>query len=96
VLEQQLPGLPDGVRLSVVDRSDGVVQMVWQDRSGVEGPELWLETIELSLELSRGRHVTLDEAEEMVTTLARTDSVAVDDLGDLEYVQWADRATPKV
>lgn len=34
--------------------------------------------------------VTGDEAEEMITTLARTDRVAMDDGGELEYLRWTD------
>jgi hypothetical protein len=73
-------GPVDGNFLVFAGRSGGIVQMMWQDAPG--GPRLWLETPDPS----RGRHVTLDEAERMITILARTDRVAVDDLGDLETV----------
>ena len=55
---------------------------------GQEEPRLWLETPEPDLGRSRGRHVTRDEAAEMITILARTGRVAVDDLGGLEDVRW--------
>lgn len=76
----------DGNFLVFAGRSGGVVQMMWQSESGSPEPRLWLETPEPEHRRSRGRHVTLDEAEQMITILARADRVAVDDLGDLEHV----------
>ncbi|MBB4930873.1 hypothetical protein F4561_001693 [Lipingzhangella halophila] len=60
-------------------RSGGVVQVMWH-----EGERLWLETPEPERRRWRGRHVALEEAERMITILAREDRVAVDELGDLE------------
>jgi hypothetical protein len=77
-------GPVDGNFLVFAGRSGGIVQMMWQDAP--DGPRLWLETPDPARGNSRGRHVTLDEAERMITILARTDRVAVDDLGDLETV----------
>lgn len=74
----------DGNFLVLSGRSGGVVQMMWQDTPASEEPRLWLETPEPSISRSRGRYVTLDEAEETITILARADRVAVDDLGVLE------------
>lgn len=71
----------DGNFLVFAGRSGGVVQMIWQ-----EGPRLWLEAPEPAHRRSRGRHVTLEEAERMITILAEQDRVAVDDLGDLRTV----------
>ncbi|WP_329250001.1 hypothetical protein OG417_04220 [Actinoallomurus sp. NBC_01490] len=69
-------------------KSGGCLQMMWQSESESQEPRLWLETPELEHRRSRGRHVTLDEAERMITVLAREDRVAVDDLGDLEHVPF--------
>jgi hypothetical protein len=76
----------DGNFLVFCGRSDGCVQMMWQSESESQQPRLWLETPEPEHRRSRGRHVTLDEAAQMITALAREDRVAVDDLGDLEHV----------
>ena len=78
----------EGNFLVFAGRSGGVVQMRWQAPPGQEEPRLWLETPEPDLGRSRGRHVTRDEAAEMITILARTGRVAVDDLGVLEDVRW--------
>ncbi|GLY78679.1 hypothetical protein [Actinoallomurus iriomotensis] len=78
----------DGNFLVFVGRSGGCVQMMWQSKPESQEPRLWLETPELEHGRSRGRHVTLDEAEQMITVLAREDRVAVDDLGDLEHVPF--------
>lgn len=63
--------------------SGAVVQMLWGD-----GPRLWMETPVPSEQLSRGRHVTLPEAEEMVRVLAQEGRVALRDLGELETTRW--------
>ncbi|GLY90962.1 hypothetical protein [Actinoallomurus iriomotensis] len=78
----------DGNFLVFCGRSGGCVQMMWQSKPESQEPRLWLETPELEHRRSRGRHVTLDEAERMITVLAREDRVAVDDLGDLEHVPF--------
>jgi hypothetical protein len=70
----------NGAFLVFAGRSAGVVQMVWEDDG------LWLETPEPERRRSRGRHVTLDEAERMVEILARDDRVAVDELGGLTEI----------
>ncbi|MEV4800458.1 hypothetical protein AB0K18_10625 [Nonomuraea sp. NPDC049421] len=66
-----------------IGRSGGVIQMRWED-----GRRLWLETPDQEARHSRGRHVTLDEADDLVTTLAREDRVAIDHLGNLETHPW--------
>jgi hypothetical protein len=77
----------DGNFLVFAGRSGGVVQLRWE---GPGEPRLWLEAPELAERRSRGRHVTRDEAATMVEALAREDRVAVDDLGDLDTVNWDD------
>jgi hypothetical protein len=64
-------------------RSGGVVQMRWE-----RGRRLWLETLDQAARCSRGRHVTPDEADDLVTVLSREDRVALDRLGDLETRPW--------
>ncbi|MET8867211.1 hypothetical protein ABZW11_30065 [Nonomuraea sp. NPDC004580] len=66
-----------------VGRSGGVIQMRWED-----GRRLWLEAPDQEARHSRGRHVTPDEADDLVTILAREDRVAIDRLGDLETHPW--------
>ncbi|WP_214321788.1 DUF6891 domain-containing protein [Nonomuraea sediminis] len=63
--------------------SGGVVQMCWE-----QGRRLWLETLDQANRCSYGRHVTPDEAHDLVTVLAREDRVAVDRLGELETRRW--------
>lgn len=78
----------DGHFLVFTGRSNGCVQVMWQDRPRpdaavfADGPRLWLESPDSGV--SRGRYVDLDEAERMITILAREDRVAVAELGDLE------------
>ncbi|WP_159941846.1 MULTISPECIES: hypothetical protein [unclassified Nocardiopsis] len=60
-----------------------VVQMMWES-----GPRLWLESPSPGEGLSRGRHVTLPEAEEMVRVLAEEGRVALADLGELRVTSW--------
>jgi hypothetical protein len=64
-------------------RSGGVIQICWE-----KGRRLWLETLDRTARCSRGRHVTPDEADDLVTALAREDRVALDRLGDLETRPW--------
>lgn len=64
-------------------RSGAVVQHMWQ-----AGPKLWLESPDQAAGLSRGRHVTLAEAEQMITILAREDRVAIGDLGETREIPW--------
>ncbi|MEV5325203.1 hypothetical protein AB0K67_13700 [Nonomuraea sp. NPDC052634] len=66
-----------------IGRSGGVVQMRWEN-----GRRLRLETPDEKARHSRGRHVTPDEADDMVTILAREDRGAVDRLGNLETHPW--------
>ncbi|GAA4057333.1 DUF6891 domain-containing protein [Actinomadura miaoliensis] len=65
-------------------RSGGVVQMRWE-----KGRRLWLESPDPAAGCSRGRHVTPDEADDLVAVLAREDRVALDRLGDVKTVPWA-------
>jgi hypothetical protein len=64
-------------------RSGGIIQMRWE-----KGRRLWLETLDQTARCSRGRHVTPDEADDLVTVLAREDRIALDRLGDLETRPW--------
>jgi hypothetical protein len=68
--------------LVCVGRSGGCVQMKW------EGNRLWLESPDSAAGTSIGRHVSIDEAERMITILAAEDHVAVGELGDLETARW--------
>ncbi|SCG38933.1 hypothetical protein [Micromonospora inositola] len=68
--------------LSCVGRSGGVVQMCWQ------GDRRWLETPHPETATATGQHVTLAEAEQMITILATEDRVAVDELGDVVTKPW--------
>ncbi|MFD6949312.1 hypothetical protein A6A08_12830 [Nocardiopsis sp. TSRI0078] len=60
-----------------------VVQMMWES-----GPLLWMESPSPAEGVSRGRHVTLPEAEEMVRVLAEEGRVALADLGELRTTSW--------
>jgi hypothetical protein len=60
-------------------RSGAVVQVLME----ADG-RLWLETPSPATHQVRGRHVTIDEAERMITVLARQDRSAVEELGNLE------------
>jgi hypothetical protein len=64
-------------------RSGGIIQMRWE-----KGRRLWLETLDQAARCSRGRHVAPDEADDLVTVLAREDHVALDRLGNLETSPW--------
>ncbi|WP_028646945.1 DUF6891 domain-containing protein [Nocardiopsis sp. CNT312] len=69
---------------AVFDAPGGaVVQMVWE-----AGPRLWMESPSPEESLSRGRHVTASEAEEMVRILAEEGRVALADLGALAVTPW--------
>ncbi|MGR6317633.1 hypothetical protein Q2K19_04760 [Micromonospora soli] len=68
--------------LSCLGRSGGVVQMGW------EADRLWLETPHPETATVTGRHVTLAEAERMITLLATEDRVAVAELGDTVTKPW--------
>jgi hypothetical protein len=69
--------------LTCQGRSGGVVQGMWDD-----GPRFWLETPDPDAECSYGRHVTLDEAAEVIRALAEDDRVVLTRLGELETVPW--------
>lgn len=60
-------------------RSGAVVQL----RTEADG-RLWLETPDPARREARGRHVTLAEAERVITVLARENRSAVEELGVLE------------
>lgn len=60
-----------------------VLQMVWES-----GPRLWMEVPSPAECVSRGRHVTLPEAEEMVRVLAERGRVGLEDVGELTVTPW--------
>ncbi|OOC52527.1 MULTISPECIES: DUF6891 domain-containing protein [Nocardiopsis] len=60
-----------------------VAQMMWES-----GSLLWMESPSPAEGVSRGRHVTLPEAEEMVRVLAEEGRVALADLGELRTTSW--------
>lgn len=68
--------------LSCLGRSGGVVQMCWK------ADRLWLETPHPESATATGRHVTLAEAERMITILATEDRVAVAELGETVTGPW--------
>ncbi|ASU56810.1 DUF6891 domain-containing protein [Nocardiopsis dassonvillei] len=63
--------------------SGAVVQMVWES-----GPRLWMESPSPAEAVSRGRYVTLSEAEETVRVLAEEGRVALAELGELKLTHW--------
>ena len=64
-------------------RSGALVQHMWE-----AGPTLWIESPDQTASLSRGRHVTLAEADQVITILARQDRVAIGDLGETREIPW--------
>ncbi|MGH3388059.1 MAG: DUF6891 domain-containing protein [Actinomadura sp.] len=74
----------DGNFVAFEGRSGRVLQAMWQ-----AGPRLWLESPDVAARCSRGRHVTLDEAEELLRVLATEGRLALDRLGDLQTVAWS-------
>ncbi|MFU8870302.1 DUF6186 family protein [Micromonospora sp. SL4-19] len=68
--------------LSCVGRSGAVVQMCW------ESDRLWLETPHPETATVTGRHVSLAEANRMITILATEDRAAVGELGDTVTKPW--------
>lgn len=69
--------------------------MVFQAPSGVvfqvmwhEGPKLWGEWPDPSAKASRGRYLSLREAREMITILARDGRSGADDLGGTHLKPW--------
>lgn len=84
-------GLDELMRMRPVDGNF----MVFQAPSGVafqvmwnEGPRLWGEWPDPSVRASRGRHLSLREAREMITILAREGRSGADDLGGTELTPW--------
>jgi hypothetical protein len=71
-----------GAWASYAGGGGGIVQVKWQEQ------RLWLESPDPAAGHSVGRHVTLAEAEQMITILAMRDRVAVQDLGSLETRPW--------
>ncbi|MFI7697835.1 DUF6891 domain-containing protein [Nonomuraea sp. NPDC049480] len=69
--------------VSYEGRSGATVQFMWE-----EGFRLWAETPDVAERCSHGRHVTVDEALALVTSIARDDRVALADLGKLQVVPW--------
>ncbi|GAA1602109.1 hypothetical protein [Actinoplanes couchii] len=65
-------------------RSGATVQLAHEDHD----PPLWLETPYPEQNLSRGRHVTVDEATRILTVLCREERSPVPDLADLQTVPW--------
>ncbi|GAA4923424.1 hypothetical protein [Actinoplanes utahensis] len=65
-------------------RSQAIVQVRCEDHE----PPLWLETPYPEADHSLGRHVTLTEAEHLLTILAREDRSAVPELDALTTVPW--------
>ncbi|WP_433337419.1 DUF6891 domain-containing protein [Spirillospora sp. CA-294931] len=63
--------------------SGEVVQVFWE-----KGRRLWLESPDPESRSSRGRHVTPDEADDVVTVLAREGRADLERLGDLRDVPW--------
>ena len=64
-------------------RSGDIVQMMWED-----GPRLWLESPDATARVSRGRHVTPAEAEEMIIVLADEGRADLSRLGRFETRPW--------
>ncbi|OLT27000.1 hypothetical protein BJF83_19660 [Nocardiopsis sp. CNR-923] len=81
-LVHRLTPAPDGFAVFVA-HDGSCVQMMWH-----AGPRLWMETPDLKESLSRGRHVSVSEAEEMVRILAEEGRVALDELGELTIIAW--------
>jgi len=67
-------------------RSGAIVQV---RRCPEDEPPLWLETPYPDVGHSLGRHVTVEEAERLITILAREDRSAVPELDDLTTVTWS-------
>jgi uncharacterized protein DUF6891 len=74
----------DGNFIAFESGSGRVLQAMWQ-----AGPELWLESPDVAAQCSRGRHVTLAEAEELLRILATEGRLVLERLGDLETVAWS-------
>jgi hypothetical protein len=64
-------------------RSGAIVQHRWEP-----GPRLWMETPDPAANASRGRHVTIAEAEHVITALIADGTVTLADHGDLTTVSW--------
>ncbi|WP_283137105.1 HEAT repeat domain-containing protein [Rhizohabitans arisaemae] len=62
---------------------DTVLQFRWE-----EGLRLWAETPDVTERCSYGRHVDIDEARSLITTLGHEGRVGLADLGPLETVTW--------
>lgn len=58
-------------------------KVVWQ-----EDPRPWGEWPDPPAKASRGRHLSLQEAREMVTILARAGRSGADDLGGARLIPW--------
>jgi uncharacterized protein DUF6891 len=74
----------DGNFIAFEGGSGRVLQAMWQ-----AGPELWLESPDVAAQCSRGRHVTLAEAEELLRILATEGRLVLERLGGLETVAWS-------
>ncbi|WUI01958.1 hypothetical protein OHR68_09150 [Spirillospora sp. NBC_00431] len=64
-------------------RTAGVVQVMWET-----GPKLWLECPDPAARRTLGRHVTVTEAENLMTILATEDRVALDLLPGHTAEDW--------
>ena len=74
---------------SFTGRSGGCLQTCWENDTDATHPRrLLLESLDIQTATTIGRHVTLDEAETMITVLAVEDRIAVADLGDLQTIHW--------
>ncbi|MCY9787735.1 hypothetical protein KIK06_28040 [Nocardiopsis sp. EMB25] len=81
-LVHHLTPAPDSFAVFVA-RDGSCVQMMWH-----AGPRLWMETPEPEASLSRGRFVSVSEADEMVRVLAEEGRIALDELGELSVLRW--------
>ncbi|MBW8483726.1 DUF6891 domain-containing protein [Actinomadura parmotrematis] len=80
----------DGNFLVCEGPGGAVVQGMWES-----GPlRFWMETLDEPAARSHGRHVTLDEAVEVLRALAEEGRVALGDGGPLETVLWQAEPIP--
>ncbi|TDB78798.1 hypothetical protein E1264_36435 [Actinomadura sp. KC216] len=78
----ELTPYPDNFAV-FVGRSDGAAQVMWE-----AGPRLWLEFPDPVARRFHGRHVTMAEAEEIISVLAVEDRVALDLLPGHTTENW--------
>ncbi|MEV0593215.1 DUF6891 domain-containing protein [Nonomuraea cavernae] len=68
---------------SFQNAAGAILQFQWESDL-----QLWAESPDAAAQCSRGRHVTIDEALMLVTTLVHDDRIALTDLGPLHTVSW--------